>query len=234
MPRRHQTAPIEEDTRTGWFLTKSGRAFFPLSPRVGEASITDIAHALSMICRYGGHSARFYSVAEHSVHVARAVAEVEPDATLEALLHDATEAYLGDMIWPLKTDIEFAHMFRIAEARLARVLAGTFGTRYPAPPIVKQMDERILVNERAVLLPKAKDPRYEWGPEWGKPIPNLDIRACCWEPSVAREVFMQTFEAEIYRRSQAKAREGLTYPLSEGRDPGVVLSPPVVKVKGAA
>jgi hypothetical protein len=45
---------------------------------------------------------------------------------------------------------------------------------------------------------------------------------------------MQTFEAEIYRRSQAKAREGLTYPLSEGRDPGVVLSPPVVKVKGAA
>jgi len=224
---RPKALPPEEETRTGWMMTKSGRAFFPLAPRVGEAAITDIAHALSMICRYGGHALKFYSVAEHSVHVARAVGAVEPEATLEALLHDATEAYLGDMIWPLKQDREHSHMHRIAEARLARTLAGTFGTRYPAPAIVKQMDERILVNERAALLPKAREPRYEWGPEWGEPIRGLNIRACCWPPERARWEFMAAFEAEIQRRAGAKAREGLTYPLSEGRE----LGPPVVTVK---
>src|SRR5690349_19702773 len=107
--------------RGSWMQTFTGRRFYPLDPKVEDIDPTDIAHALSLICRYGGHVTRFYSVAEHCVLLSHAVS---PENALWALLHDATEAYVGDMVRPLKQ-----HMpaYRDVEDRLMLVIADRFG-----------------------------------------------------------------------------------------------------------
>lgn len=91
-------AGIVDKRRGDWMMTYSGRAFWPLDPRADEIDPLDIAHALSMLCRYGGHVRRFYSVAEHCVLMSHAVA---PEHALWALLHDATEAYMVDLPRPI-------------------------------------------------------------------------------------------------------------------------------------
>src|ERR1051325_4550411 len=88
--------------RGDWMQTFSGRRFYPLSPRSDELDPADIAHALSLLCRFAGHVERFYSVAEHCVHLSYAV---PPEDALAALLHDATEAYVVDVPRPLKRSL---------------------------------------------------------------------------------------------------------------------------------
>lgn len=91
------------DTRIGnWLGLGNGRMFWPLDPRADEVHIDDIAHALSNTCRWGGRVREFYSVCQHSVHVAQIVERTRPDLTLAALLHDAAEAYLEDIPTPIK------------------------------------------------------------------------------------------------------------------------------------
>lgn len=100
-----------------WAQTYTDRAFDYDDPQPSSICIEDIAHALSMICRFNGHTDRFYSVAEHSVEVAnridklisRNVYEVHPDISKWAILHDAAEAYTGDVVAPLKW---FPHRIR--------------------------------------------------------------------------------------------------------------------------
>ena len=82
--------------------TASGRLVDPFNLRLEDIAIEDIAHSLSMQCRFNGHCARFYSVAEHSVLVSRLVL---PKNRLWGLLHDAQEAYLGDIITPIKQQV---------------------------------------------------------------------------------------------------------------------------------
>jgi hypothetical protein len=104
-----------------WMQTYTGRAFWPLAPQADDIDPADIAHALSMLCRYGGHVERFYSVAEHCVLMSYAV---PPGYALWALLHDATEAYMGDMVRPLKRSMP---EYQAAEARLSAVICDRFG-----------------------------------------------------------------------------------------------------------
>src|SRR5690349_18842227 len=92
-------------SRTGdWIATFTGKRWFLTDPDPADVDIDDIAHALSMICRFGGHTKQFYSVAEHSVRVANAmeIAGCGALACLHGLIHDAPEAYLGDIVRPLK------------------------------------------------------------------------------------------------------------------------------------
>lgn len=92
------------DTRIGnWLgIDGTGRRFYPLDPRPEDVTIEDIAHALSNVCRWGGRVREFYSVAQHSVHVAQIVERSVPRIAMHALLHDAAEAYVGDVPTPLK------------------------------------------------------------------------------------------------------------------------------------
>src|SRR5207248_1661023 len=111
------------------------------APRAEDICIEDIAHGLAMTCRYGGQCLRFYSVSEHSVLVSRLVA---PEFAREALLHDASEAYIGDMIRPLKYQPEMAEFLR-AESAIEHCVADRFGLRTDAVAraAVKEFDDRI-------------------------------------------------------------------------------------------
>lgn len=132
--------------RGDWMQTFTGRAFFPLDPSLDDIVIEDIAHALSMLCRYGGHVRGFYSVAEHCVLMSRAVA---PQNAMWALLHDATEAYMGDLIRPLKRQMP---AYAEAEADLMLAICTRFGLPFDCPAEVKAADTRILRDEREALL----------------------------------------------------------------------------------
>jgi len=165
--------------RGDWMQTYTGRAFYPMAPYVDDIDPVDIAHALSLICRYGGHVSRFYSVAEHCVLLSQAVA---PEHALWALLHDATEAYVGDMVRPLKSAMP---AYREAEDRLMKVICDRFGLGHTCPAEVKEADTRILRDERDALMVSAPLP---WMSIERLPALGVDIR--CWAPAEAERRYL--------------------------------------------
>jgi len=163
---------VADAARTGeWFQTHSGRKFWPLDARVEDVDLLDVAHALARLCRFNGHVRDFYSVAQHSVFVSRLVEERARktvdillgearelrelatggvrELAAAGLLHDAAEAYLGDMIRPLKVSMP---AYREAEERLERVIAERFGLPFPWHPSVKLADDCLLMTERRDVL----------------------------------------------------------------------------------
>lgn len=128
-----------------WIETYTGRQFYPLAPDPEQIDIMDIAHALSMLCRYNGHCQRFYSVAEHSVYCSRAAT---PEYALELLLHDASEAYISDLTRPVKQQIP---EYRAIEKRLDAAIRAKFGL--PTEPTVecKRIDDAMLLTERTAM-----------------------------------------------------------------------------------
>lgn len=133
-----------------WFVTYTGKRVHVMTPRHEDIDIVDISHALSHLCRFSGHVNRFYSVAEHSARVARAVAVERPDLAKAALLHDAAEAYIGDVISPLKNCLP---EYKVIEEEWERVVAETLGVFYEEmnDPFVKLMDRRDLLSARRDL-----------------------------------------------------------------------------------
>ena len=133
--------------------TYSGRKINLLHPDPDDILIEDIAHALSLICRWGGHIRRHYSVGAHSILVA---AEVKPTgAKLPALLHDATEAYIQDIVSPLKRQDDM-DMYRVIEDRFNRTVMKKFGALeawdfYEAE--IHRADKVMLERERAAFKP---------------------------------------------------------------------------------
>jgi hypothetical protein len=130
----------------GWIQTYTGKKFFPLSPSPDLIDIQDVAHALSHLCRYAGHTPLFYSVAQHSVLVARILREQGCSIyeQMWGLLHDATEAYLIDLPQPVKM-----HMreYQRAEERLMQAVAFRFNLSPELPESVKIADEICLATE---------------------------------------------------------------------------------------
>lgn len=132
-----------------WMQTHSGVQFWPLDPRPDEVRLEDIAWSLSNQCRYAGHCAFFYSVAQHSVMVAEMV---PPELAKVALLHDAAEAYLVDLPRPVK---RMMPDYRAAEDVVWRAIAARFGLPIDIPAAVKAADEDALATEAPVLMPNA-------------------------------------------------------------------------------
>lgn len=171
--------------RGDWMQTYTGKQFWPMDPRASEIDPDDIAHALSMLCRYGGHSSEFYSVAEHCILMSYAVS---PENALAALLHDASEAYLVDVPRPIKRSPKM-EAYRLAEARMMDAIAARFGMSdalaggwYTLPAEVKEADTRILVDERARLMILGRD--LDWGLDGIEP---LGVKIQCWPPAIAEE-----------------------------------------------
>jgi hypothetical protein len=109
---------------SGKFNTASGKIIDLKNPSEDSICIDDIANALSKICRFGGNTNQFYSVAQHSVLVSKLV---DPEFAKEALLHDASEAYLGDVIKPLKVMI--GNAYDLLEKNFETVIAHRFNLR---------------------------------------------------------------------------------------------------------
>lgn len=107
--------------------------------------IEDIANSLSHICRYGGHLPHFYSVAEHSVHVANNLETLgyDTDTIITGLLHDAPEAYVGDMVRPLKQHQQFGKYHQQIENTIAKKIHEKFGGNYPHTQPIHEADRHV-------------------------------------------------------------------------------------------
>jgi hypothetical protein len=134
-----------------WIVTASG-VRFPVSDNTpAHVRLEDIAHGLAHLCRFGGHVREFYSVAQHSVQCVEIVRRMAPGdvvAARWALMHDAAEAYLGDIVSPLK---RYLTQYADLEAHALRSVAGALGLPLTVPPVVKAADATALALEAAQL-----------------------------------------------------------------------------------
>ncbi|HVV91746.1 MAG TPA: hypothetical protein VHB53_14730 [Solirubrobacterales bacterium] len=173
----------------GSIQTVSGRWIDPLAPDVARIDIGDIAQALANTCRFGGHSRRFYSVAQHSAIVSDVCLErgASADEALVALLHDSGEAYLVDLPHPLKHRSDLGPPFIRAEKALEEAIRARFGLG-PPPAGMKAVDRSLLATERATFT-STLDPWPEL--EGFEPLP-IDIEP--WDPERAQREFLGRFE----------------------------------------
>lgn len=175
-----------------WMQTVTGRRFYPLDPRPEEIHIADIAGALSRVCRFGGHCREFYSVAQHSVLVSHVC---DPKDALWGLLHDASEAYLGDLIRPLKHQ-PFAAEWRKIESDLQRMIEQRFGFDLWRPLVsVHVADQAALATEARDLM--GHDCLARWGGGW-ESLRGIEPLAATIRPLPPREA-----EAEFLMRFAA-------------------------------
>jgi uncharacterized protein len=181
-----------------YLQTVSGRWVNPFDPDPDQLDAGDIARALANQCRFGGHSRVFYSVAQHSVIVSRLVEERGGDAedAFAALMHDATEAYLGDMPHPLKHRSPLGAAFKAAEGHLEQVIRARFRIR-PDVPEIKRVDRALLATERRAFSAES----WHW-PELDGVEP-LGIELEAWSPDHAAEAFAWRYEQLERRRSTA-------------------------------
>jgi 5'-nucleotidase len=166
----------------------------PFDPDPAQLDEGDIARALGNLCRFGGHSRAFYSVAQHCVIVSRVVEERGGDVedAFAALMHDAGEAYLGDMPHPLKHRSALGAAFREAEARLEETIRERFGIKAKVPEI-KAVDRALLATERRVFSAEA----WHW-PEL-EDIEPLELELTPWPPDRATDEFAKRY-AELEAR----------------------------------
>ncbi len=181
---------VELDAFSGrvgdWCQTISGGLYWPVDPRSRDIVLEDIVHATSQICRFGGHCKRPYSVLEHSVLVSAVVA---PEHALQGLAHDFTEAYVGDMVRPLKSSV--AGYAEIEDQHWSAICLA-LGVAYHLHPTVKQADNNVLLAEKEALLAPCK---HTWSVP-GTPAPVV-VRGV--GPRLARWMFWSRW-GEINRR----------------------------------
>lgn len=143
-----------EQYKDVWMQTFTGRAVPVMCMGVDDLDIEDIAHSLANQCRFNGHVSKFYSVAQHSVIVSN---HVPAEYALEGLLHDAPEAYIGDMIRPLKHS-GLLNAFRDIDDNLWKTVANKWRLPATMSPAVKEHDARSLLTEQRDLLGRQAKP----------------------------------------------------------------------------
>lgn len=175
----------------------NGDFFDFLSPEKHKFDIECIAYSLSNQCRYTGHSSSFYSVAEHSVIVSKLV--TDPALRLTGLLHDASEAFVGDVASPLK---QLLPDFKSIEERVQQALAKYFKLPYPFPEEIHLADKAAYRTEAAQLI-KVYDKL------WYVDHPVVDINIKCLSPKGAFREFMNRYEF-LTNGSQTPTRQSGT------------------------
>ena len=170
-----------------WEGTVSGNKICFLRPDQATITIEDIAHGLAFQTRFCGQTTAPYTIAQHSVLCARYVIESgSGEFAIEALMHDAAEAYMGDCCSPLK-DLLGESWFQ-AEERLEYAIACAFDLRDGGKDIIKEVDIRLLFTEKRDLQPDGPD----W--DWGKEIIPYPERIHAWPMYHARTSFLKTFK----------------------------------------
>ena len=184
MKRKTESEIIAGNKINGWMRTFTGKHFRPLQPKAADVNIDDIAHALSHICRFGGHTPAFYSVAQHCVEVSWLAPE---SLALVGLMHDAPEAYVGDLILPIKRQLP---VWEHIETPVWCAICGKFNMLpesiahiKPADTVALLMEVRDLFGSEALAdMPK----EYE----------NIELPARGlepWSPRRARSEFLYRF-----------------------------------------
>lgn len=184
----------EAPSLTTRLFTHSGTAIDFLAFSERDVCLSDIAHGLSMTCRFAGQCDRFYSVAEHSVLVSRFVEYVTDapgsDLTKTALLHDSTETYLHDMTTPLKM---LCPGYTMIERRFQDTIQRAFGLEEGFEhPVVKECDLRMFYREREVLLAPWMNDASSEKRGYDELAELLEVR--CLPPPEAKKLFLERFE----------------------------------------
>lgn len=158
------------NTNPNAILVHSGVLFDVFNPKQEDILIEDIAHALSNLCRYGGHSPKFYSVAQHSVYCSLEAGTLQEQ--FDALMHDATEAYLIDLPRPIKRNIP---RYMEIENVLQEKICERYELTYPLFHRTHEIDNLIL--------------QFEYTRFYDKIDENFDF----WTPEIAKELFLSRF-----------------------------------------
>lgn len=172
-----------------WIETVSGIQFEFLNPKQEQININDIAHALSLNCRFVGQCSGFYSVAEHSWHVARLLDGTPYTVQLAGLLHDASEAYITDVASPVK---KYMPEYQKMEDNIMTAIFERYDLEYPLHPAVKQADRTMLSIESHYLLPSKGNSWQMWR-EIKRPPVIPAYKPIGMQPEVAKEVFLDKF-----------------------------------------
>lgn len=173
-----------ENVRTPWIQTFTGHQYPLLHPSPSDILIEDIAHALSNVCRFSGHCRKFYSVAQHSFLCSLMV---PTEFAMDALLHDASEAYLGDLSRPLKYS-DYLVGYRRIEMLTEEAIAEKFCLEIPRPTCIKTVDNKMLVTERRDLVGIT-----EAGWEMDIVATPYTFRIDAWPPEKAEKEFLWRF-----------------------------------------
>lgn len=169
---KNYAMPVYMRTFTGKFVDPLNLCFNP-----DNIDIYDIAHALSNICRFGGHCPIFYSVAQHCVLCSHMASSKNK---LEALMHDASEAYLTDVPTPIKHRL--TNYYEI-EDRAMKVISEKFNFRFPFSEEIKNIDKVVLNLEFSNLF---DSPNFN----------NINIKT----PQEAENEFLTTYFDLIEKR----------------------------------
>jgi uncharacterized protein len=170
-----------------FFQTHSGISFDLLNPTADMINIEDIAHSLSMQCRWGGHCKWFYSIAEHSVYVSFLT---PTRLALHGLLHDAAEAYVSDVTTPLKNHLPG---YKEIEHKILFTIFEKYGIENTPEDkqAVKFIDLSLAATEADQITADSEFQR-----NWLKTMPQpLKIAINCFGPDEARELFMMRFQS---------------------------------------
>lgn len=180
-------------------VTYTGRNVDPLNLSPLDVDIYDVAHALSMTCRFGGHCSEFYSVAEHALRLSWAMEQdgFPRDVVFLALHHDDAEAYLADISAPLKRHHYLSRSAREprelqtfieAEEDALIAILSAFGAETTYSQEVREYDRRICVDEWRALMPEGSDGGFA-GIEGGLGVGPWKFGER-YSPSKARDMFL--------------------------------------------
>ena len=168
-----------------WIETYTQKKFDILNFSKDDISLLDIAHSLALQCRYNGHCRKFYSVAEHSCLIADHAFNIHGKQTaLYALLHDASEAYVCDLPRPIKPQLK---EYYVIEHRIQEAIEEKYIGKIP-PEVracIKNLDQRILLDEKALLMGKNLD--------WHLPGQPLNVEIKNWDWRKAEMEFLKLF-----------------------------------------
>lgn len=158
------------DRENAYIMTFTGKMLNPFYPKEELICIEDIAHSLSMQCRFNGHVKRFYSIAEHCMYTALVLRELGYPAKVQllGLLHDASEAYLSDIPAPVK---EFLNEYREIEFLLntaiySKLVPYCYGLTKDELDAITMVDKELALLEGRKLIGEA---------EWNRKKTQFDV-----------------------------------------------------------
>lgn len=210
-----------------WIQTYTGKQYSYEEPTPDMICIEDIARALSHLCRFTGHCKKFYSVAQHSVLVSH-----QTKNPFLGLMHDADEAYTGDMCRPLKHSLQPGNKFILAGNGAANTVFAKYPqlekSTYDDKVDCKYHDMRMLVTESHDLL--LNGPHPEWRINQ-KTHPRYDFVIVPQSPDEAMESFLARFNelwngqallTDVHHdeRTQTTGKDSTTMPLKLKRRVG--------------